>query len=1004
MTSLVLIASLLATLWAWSDANAHVRAKDQIQFETIVQQMQASITECMENNVRAMEGARGLYAASKSVERGEWKAYIKAVNMDKNLPALQSLAFIAYVRKAELNDFIKTTRNDDAPDFTLHPAGDRDEYRIVTFLEPFEKNRAVYGFDVGTKPVSCEAMDRARDSGEAALTSVLTLVQDPGKEPAVVMYQPIYRNSMPHATVEERRKSLQGWIAAPMLMSRFVKQIYQERGTSENAIDLEIYEDPRNAALLYDRDHTAQLGVPITADGFADRGELFIAGKTWQLYFYSLPAFATYSDRSTPWIVLVSGLLVSLLLFGMVLSLSQTRTRALAIAEKMTASLSESEERFENAFQHASIGMLLCETDGRFVKVNKALCEIVGYTENELLHTTFQAITHPEDLDKDLDQARRLFSGEIGSYQMEKRYIHKAGHIVWILLDATVVRDKQGRALYGIGQVQDITKRKAAEIEILRAREAAEAASRSKSEFVANTSHELRTALNGIVGMSALLLETEITAEQRNFASTIRTSADALVAIVNDLLDFSKIEAGKFRIESARFDLHEETVSVVNLLRSKAQEKNLELSLYLQEGTPRHVAGDSLRIRQILMNLVGNAIKFTTHGSIRLEVGVHERKADTGRFEFRVHDTGIGIAADKLACLFQKFSQVDASSTRRYGGTGLGLAISKELAEMMGGSIQVESIPGKGSVFTLDLPLKLEPEVIRSARASNGDSRKVSLPHPKEVGSVRILLAEDNPTNQRVAVLYLQKQGCQVDTACDGKEAVLRSAETHYDAIFMDCSMPIMDGYEATAAIREREKGSKLHSYIVAMTAHAMRGDRERCLNAGMDDYLPKPIDFDRLKSLIQALHTNKAEADENLDTAAAPASAVATAQLQTSPAAAPVFDRRKVLENIGDNLELLDTLMESYLNDAPRHLTNAFKGLRTHDIKMAEYAAHTLKGSSSCFYATSAQRAAAEFEALVEKERWDEAEAGYALMKREIDALMAAFTEALASVQKQTQ
>lgn len=995
VATFVLAASLAATFLGWREAKERLRVKDQAHFEMKVREIGSKIAEKMNDYIQAMEGGRGLYAASKSVERDEWTAYVQAVDLDRNYPALHALQFIAYVPEGQRESFLKATREDHAPSFVLKPEGVRKDYMIITFLEPLEKNLPVYGYDVGTKPVSREAMERARDTGEAALSSVMSLVQDPRKEPAVVIYMPVYRNGMAHGSVEERRQSLQGWIAAPLIMSRFVDQILYGHSRAGDVVGLDIFEGGDRNAVLYKQ--RAEPASPDLKDevAFAAEETLSIAGKTWNLNYYGKPELLSYGDHTSPWFLLAGGLLASLLLFGMVLSLSQTRARAIAMAEEMTASLHESEDRFEKAFTHASIGMLLCDTDGRFLKVNKALCEIVGYTEQELLNTTFQAITYPEDLNKDLEQAKRLFAGEISSYQLEKRYVHKSGRLVWILLDATVVRDEHGKTRYGIGQIQDITKRRAAEAEILRAREAAEAASRSKSEFVANTSHELRTPLNGIIGMSALLLDTNLTPDQRKFAKTIQTSADALVTIVNDLLDFSKIDAGKLRIEISRFDLCEEVGEVVSLLKSRAQEKGVELTLHVQEGLPRSVMGDGLRVRQIITNLAGNAIKFTSKGSVRVDVGFKDRSADQAHFIIRVEDTGIGIPQNKLSCLFQKFSQVDASSTRRFGGTGLGLAISRELAEMMGGTIKVESTPGKGSVFTLDLPLKIAREEIE--RKHPVEHRPTPAPQTASDTSrpIRVLLAEDNPINQRVAMLYLQKLGCHVDAANCGGEALERTLSTDYDAIFMDCSMPGMDGYETTAAIRTREQGTGRRVCIVAMTAHAMSGDREHCLEAGMDDYMAKPIDFDKLRQFVQRLHSAKTNSEGQAITPAPQAASSGMGQ----PSA--IYDRKKVMENIGDNQELLATLMDSYLNDAPRHLANALTALRSRDVKTAEYAAHSLKGSSSCFYASRAQHAAGQFETLVNEERWNEAEAGYEILKREIEALMAAFSDALAAAQK---
>ena len=666
-----------------------------------------------------------------------------------------------------------------------------------------------------------------------------------------------------------------------------------------------------------------------------------------------------------------------------------------------------SKDYVDNILRSMTNSLIVVSPENKIVRTNTATCRLLGYEEKELVGGPVETVIGGSGSGRKSWVKTMMINNRLSN--VEVAYIKKTGEEVPVLLSASVVYDAN-KAVRGIVYVaQDITERKWVEDSLKKAKEIAEAASRAKSQFLANMSHEIRTPMNGVLGMTELLLGTDLDEKQQNIAKTVLHSGESLLGVLNDILDYSKIEAGKLELESIDFDLRESVEEVMQLFAESAHQKGLELLCQLDQDVPTALQGDPGRLRQILTNLVGNAVKFTERGEIFVRVSALEKEEDYGLLCFEVHDTGIGIAPEVREHIFEAFSQADGSTTRRYGGTGLGLAITKQLCEMQGGGITVESTPGKGSTFRFTVRLKirllpLQPKVasyfdlkdlrvlivddnatnrnilhhqvlswgMRNGCAENGQNALemlkmgVAMGDPYELAildmmmpgmsglelaraikadpaiasvqlivltsvsqdydseamhrhgisayltkpirqsrlydciaatlgtqsgknpqlmsessdgdkanafpGARVLLAEDQPVNQEVARCMVESFGCLVEVVSNGQEALDALSKTQYDLVLMDCQMPELDGYAATRIFRERETQKVKNQSgqaqairrtpIIAMTAHAMQGDREQCLATGMDDYLSKPFNRDRLFSLLKRWLPSKAVTD----------------------------------------------------------------------------------------------------------------------------------------------
>jgi PAS domain S-box-containing protein len=685
----------------------------------------------------------------------------------------------------------------------------------------------------------------------------------------------------------------------------------------------------------------------------------------------------------------------------------------IAERKRAEAALIESERRFRDLFENASDVIYTADLHGNFTSLNRSGERMTGYTRAEALHLNFSQVVSPETLKLVQKMSeRKLKTLDETVYELE--FLKKGGEPLLVEVSSRAIFENgKPVGIQGIGR--DITERKRIEAELKRARDAAIESSRIKSEFLANMSHEIRTPMNGILGMTELTLDTTLDPDQREYLEIVKSSTHSLLTIINDILDFSKIEAGKLDLEEIDFNLHEAVGSAAAAVALHAHEKGLKLIVDIAAGVPDRLVGDPGRLQQVVVNLIGNAVKFTDAGEIAVRVAMESETEDEMFLHVSVSDTGIGIPAEKQDLIFGAFAQADGSTTRRYGGTGLGLAICSQLVEIMGGRIWVESTESKGSTFHFTARFGLqaalganaiEPLLITGETGLTETLVREAVAPSVHGKALHFLLAEDNDVNQKLVVWLLQKRGHSVTVVDNGKkalaalDAVVALEQGPFDIILMDVQMPEMNGLEATKIIRQREASTGTHVPIIAMTALAMKGDRELCLAAGMDEYISKPIRphqvFEAVERLLEVRGNNPAKqpgSDQGRSTAMAESTLSVSAFPESTPDEA-AFHEADLLLRVDGSVELMQQLIELFKEEWPPLLAEIAAAIDHGNADAVHRLSHKIKGSAGIFGAHAVVRATARLEQMGRAKDLSEAVGELANLSRELNRLQAAMDQ----------
>jgi PAS domain S-box-containing protein len=915
----------------------------RVRFDNVARATQYSIGASVKAYSDVLRGLVALFHTSDGLSRRQFRQYVASLDVPRHFPAIETINFAPDVRHGERAAFVAAVRADRSvdpagyPGFDIRPAGIRPHYTPLAWMEPAMTEKM--GVDLTANPAIARAMDLSRDTGQISASGQPVKLLKPVPHIGLGMRLPVYRPAMPVDDVAGRRAAYLGSVGIGFSVSALVQGaidemadrqvrlvLYSDGNTDPDRRRLAIEDDDR---LLYN--DTGALDAPATLPGNA--GDYFVAvlpidfnGSLWKARFYTRKsAMISGFDRHLPWVALAIGFAGTMLLYSYVFMLTSQRRNA-----------QEQRRLLDSVLDNVDAHVYMKDGERRYIYVNARMAQvmgrpaeqIVGRMDRELLPKREAARAWLEDRQVLEDGIKRTSEGQFVDAQGNTRHL-------WTVKAA--VELERGPAVIALST--DVTA-------LHELKEAAQAASRAKSDFLSNMSHEIRTPMNSVIGMAHLALKSVADPKQRDYLQKIYHSGQHLLGIINNILDFSKIEAGKLDLDMLDFPLDALFGNVSTQLGEAAARRGLELVFETWPDVPAQLRGDPLRLEQVLLNFTSNAIKFSENGRIQLRARVVEERDHRLTVRFEVQDHGIGLAPAQVAGLFQSFHQADTSTTRKYGGTGLGLVISKQLAELMGGTVGVESTPGRGSTFWFTAQLERGAQLPPAA----GDAA-LQEEWLAPLRGAAILLVEDNVFSQQVGQEMIEDAGATVVIANNGQEALDLLQKGHFDCVLMDVQMPVMDGYEATRRIRSHAALSGM--LVIAMTANAGREDQVRCQEAGMDDFLTKPIVPNLLLATLSRWLSQRAADGRMAQVRTVTATAAGTPARRATdvmplPVAEPaLFDPSVLGQTFGNKADKMRKYAVMFLASGRDGLAEIEAALAARDMKRLSELGHRIKSSA---------------------------------------------------------
>lgn len=865
----VLLFSLFLTGGAFNLSYSFIQLNVQQRFGFQTQALSDAISKrLLEYEMVLLSGA-GLMGAAGTVDRTQWQHFVSDLKLQQNYPGIQGLGFSQVIPPEQLGRHTREMQAQGFPTYSVKPEGARELYTSIIFLEPLDqKNQLAIGYDMFSESTRREAMIQARDTGQPTMSGRVTLVQDSaeGIQYGFLMYMPVYKRGMPDSTVQERRAAISGWVYSPFRANDFMNGIL---GDNPRHLALSLFDGDAATpqALLYQN----MPGQPVEAMTGSHPHErsawVTIPNnlRKWSLQVQTQAEYLSDVELYRPWRIAAGGIVLDLFLFYLLVSLGRQERELNKMSQQLKVKLEETELVLISAVETIGEAFVVYDPQDRLVFCNEEYRQFYA-TSAEVIQPgrTFEEIIRYGALRGQYPDA----VGRVDEWVAERLAVHLRGdtELIQHLDDGRWLKIRERRTPSGhiAGFRVDVT-------ELYQSKHAAEVANLAKSQFLATMSHEIRTPMNAMLGMAQVMLTPGLSENDRqDCARTILRAGQILLTLLNDALDISKVESGKFELQTSAFSPAALVAEMVQLFAAPVHLKNLTIRAEVLLDERQHYLADSTRMRQMLSNLIGNALKFTEQGEICVAVQLLEADAGLPLLEFSVSDSGIGIDKEKMGHLFEPFSQGDSSTSRQYGGSGLGLSIVRNFARWMGGDAGVSADMGVGSRFWFRIRAESIQGFVQMSKTSTVllPPAKVGLSLPRFTGHA--LVAEDDLLQQKVVLAALTKLGLTTRLVGDGQQAVnLIMAGDVFDLILMDLSMPVLTGLEATALIRQWQKEKSLPLCpIVAITADAFDNDRRDCEEVGMDAFLAKPIDFrDLAKILEKWLPLHNPEASKNANT-----------------------------------------------------------------------------------------------------------------------------------------